>query len=90
MKQTIRARRIHARILVATGLLAACTPSLAADDPAQLKDLTSVVALLGVPCGQVVNVTRIKDNDNNVTCQDGNRYHVYVNDKGRVVADKLP
>jgi hypothetical protein len=50
--------------------------------------LTSVVALLGVPCGQVVSATRIKDNDHNVVCADGNRYHVYVNDKGRVVADK--
>jgi len=82
-------QRISARIWMAAALLAACMPSLAADDPAQLKDLTSVVALLGVPCGQVVSATRVKDNDNIVTCQDGNRYHVYVNDKGRVVADKL-
>lgn len=82
-------QRINARILMAAVSLAACMPSLAADDPAQLKDLTSVVALLGVPCGRVVSATRVKDNDNIVTCQDGNRYHVYVNDKGRVVADKL-
>jgi hypothetical protein len=82
-------QRIHAQILMTAVLLAATIPSLAADDPAQLKDLTSVVALLGVPCGQVVSATRVKDNDNIVTCQDGNRYHVYVNDKGRVVADKL-
>ena len=82
-------RRIHAQILMTAVALAACGPSLAADDPAQLKDLTSVVALLGVPCGQVVGATRVKDNDNIVTCQDGNRYHVYVNAKGRVVADKL-
>jgi hypothetical protein len=82
-------QRINARILMAAVSLAACMPSLAADDPAQLKDLTSVVALLGVPCGQVISATRVKDNDNIVTCQDGNRYHVYVNDKGRVVADKL-
>lgn len=82
-------QRINAQILMAAVLLVACMPSLAADDPAQLKDLTSVVALLGVPCGQVVSATRVKDNDNIVTCQDGNRYHVYVNAKGRVVADKL-
>jgi hypothetical protein len=48
-----------------------------------------VIALLGLPCGQVVSATRIKDNDHIVTCQDGNRYHVYVNAEGRVVAQKL-
>lgn len=76
------------RVLAAALSMAACVPVLAADDAVQLKDLTSVVALLGVPCGQVVSATRIKDNDHNVVCADGNRYHVYVNDKGRVVADK--
>ena len=76
------------RALVAALAMIACAPSMAADDPAMLKDLTSVVALLGVPCGQVVNATRIKDNDHIVTCQDGNRYHVFVNAEGRVVAQK--
>ena len=68
----------YARTLVAALAMIACVPSWAADDPAMLKDLTSVVALLGVPCGQVVNATRIKDNDHMVTCQDGNRYHVLI------------
>jgi hypothetical protein len=63
-------------------------PSRAADDVALLKDLTSVVALLGLPCGQVVSATRLKDNDHLVTCQDGNRYRVYINADGRVVAQK--
>jgi len=78
----------YVRTLVAALWMLACVPSMAADDPAMLKDLTSVVALLGVPCGQVVNATRIKDNDHMVTCQDGNRYHVFVNAEGRVVAQK--
>ena len=76
------------RALAATLALASSLHVMAAADPAELKDLTSVVALLGVPCGQVVDATRIKDNDHNVTCSDGNRYHVYVNAQGRVVADK--
>lgn len=76
------------KALVATLAMSASMPSMAADDPAMLKDLTSVVALLGVPCGQVVNAARIKDNDHIVTCQDGNRYHVFVNAEGRVVAQK--
>ena len=81
-------KHTHVRVLVIALGMMSCVPSMAADDPALLKDLTSVVALLGVPCGQVVTATRIKDNDHNVTCQDGNRYHVFVNAEGRVVAQK--
>ena len=81
-------QRRNVRVLVAAFLMTACMRSFAADDPAELKDLTSVVALLGVPCGQVVSATRLKDNDHIVTCKDGNRYRVYVNAEGRVVAQK--
>lgn len=63
-------------------------PSLAADDVSLLKDLTSVIALLGLPCGQVVSATQLKDNDHIATCRDGNRYRVFVNAEGRVVAQK--
>ena len=63
-------------------------PARAADDDALLKDLTSVIALLGLPCGQVVSATRLKDNDHVATCKDGNRYRVFVNAEGRVVAQK--
>ena len=68
-------------------LLAA--PAAAADDAALLKDLTSVIALLGLPCGQVVSATRQKDDDHIATCQDGNRYRVFINAEGRVVAERL-
>lgn len=60
----------------------------AAEDAALLKDLTAVIALLGLPCGQVVRATRLKDNDHVATCKDGNRYRVFVNAEGRVVAQK--
>ena len=63
-------------------------PSGAAEDVALLKDLTSVIALLGMPCGQVVSATQLKDNDHIATCQDGNRYRVFINAEGRVVAQK--
>lgn len=63
-------------------------PSFAAEDPALLKDMTSVIALLGVPCGQVVSAKRQADNDHIVSCADGNRYRVFVNAEGRVVAEK--
>ena len=64
-------------------------PAAAADDAALLKDLTSVIALLGLPCGQVVSATPQKDADHIATCQDGNRYRVFVNAEGRVVAQRL-
>ena len=81
-------KRMSVRALIAALSIVACAPSMAANDPAELKDLTSVVALLGVPCGQVVSAIRLKDNDHTVMCQDGNRYRVYVNSEGRVVAEK--
>jgi hypothetical protein len=73
-------------IALSTMLLA--MPSSAADDVALLKDLTSVIALLGLPCGKVVSAKPLKDNDHIATCQDGHRYRVFVNAEGRVVAEK--
>lgn len=63
-------------------------PSSAAQDAALLKDLTSVIALLGLPCGQVVSAKRQADNDHIASCKDGKRYRVFVNAEGRVVAQK--
>jgi hypothetical protein len=63
-------------------------PSQAAEDAALLKDMTSVIALLGLPCGQVVSAIKQGDNDHIATCKDGNRYRVFVNAEGRVVAQK--
>ena len=66
-----------------------CTlSSHAAEDAALLKDLTAVINLLGLPCGQVVSAKRLKDNDHLATCRDGNRYRVFINAEGRVAAQK--
>jgi hypothetical protein len=62
-------------------------PLHAADDAALRKDLTAVIALHGLPCGEVVGVVRRADNDYVASCKDGNRYHVFVNE-GRVVVEK--
>ena len=64
-------------------------PAAAADDATLLKDLTSVIALLGLPCGQVVSATPLKSDDHIATCQDGSRYRVFINAEGRVVAQRL-
>lgn len=64
------------------------TPAFAADNSALARDLTASIALLGLPCGQVVSVTPQGERDNLATCSDGNRYRVYVNAQGRVAAEK--
>ena len=71
-----------------TLLAAFAAPSLAADDAATRKDLTSVIALQGLPCGEVISVKTQGDNDYIATCKDGNRYHVLLNSAGRVVVEK--
>ena len=49
------------------------------------KDLTAVIALQGLPCGQVVSANKQGNDNYVVSCQDGNRYRVVVNADGRVV-----
>ena len=62
--------------------------SSAADDAALKKDMTSVIALQGQPCGEVVAVKVNAENDYACSCKDGNRYRVYVNAAGRVEVEK--
>ena len=71
-------------IVVATAVLGG--PALAADELG--KDLTSTIALLGLPCGQVVSAKRLGDNDYLATCSNQMSYRVFVNAQGRVVAQK--
>lgn len=82
--------RLHSTALV-IALTASAQPSLAADPPAVpvAKDLTAVIALQGLPCGQVVSVAQKGENDYVASCQDGNRYRVLVDANGRVVVSKL-
>jgi len=68
--------------------MSTCGLAQAAEAPALAKDLQSVIALLGLPCGEVVSVVNRGKDDNLATCKDGNRYRVYVNPDGRVVAEK--
>jgi len=80
----------HAQVFLQSIFLAAlfALPSFAADDEALKKDLTSVIALQGLPCMQVVTVKTQAENKFLVTCKDENKYHIYLNDKGRVVVEK--
>jgi hypothetical protein len=58
-----------------------------ADEAALKRDLTAVIALQGLPCGEVVVVTVQAENDSAVSCKDDNRYHVYLDATGRVVVE---
>ena len=78
--------RVVARSLVVAALFA--VPLFADDDEALKKDLTAVIALQGLPCGQVVDVTELAKDDYAATCKDGNKYRVYMNAEGRVVVEK--
>ena len=40
------------------------------DKEALKKDLTAVIALQGLPCGEVVDVTVLADNDYAASCKD--------------------
>ena len=63
-------------------------PAVAQESAAVLKDLTAVIALQGLPCGQVVGASKQGENDYIASCQDGNRYRVFTNVQGRVVVQK--
>ncbi|HJW81909.1 MAG TPA: hypothetical protein VJ396_06650 [Acidiferrobacterales bacterium] len=81
-------KRVEGWALIIVMMAFFAEPSLAADEVSLSKDMTAVIALLGLPCGQVVSVKRLGDNDHIASCQDGNRYRVFLNAEGRVVAQK--
>lgn len=80
-----RLNGIPALVLFATLLLAGASR---ADDEALKKDLTSVIALQGLPCGEVVAVRVRGDSDYDASCKDGNEYRVQLNAAGRVVVER--
>jgi hypothetical protein len=87
----VNRRKRGMTVIVAMTLTSVSLP-LSAQDPgtdvSSAKDLTAVIALQGLPCGQVTKVTPRGENDFLATCQDGNRYRVFVNADGRVVVEK--
>ena len=78
-------------VALAQSLLVAAffaAPSFAQDEEALKKDLTAVIAIQGLPCGEVVTVEEQAESDYAVSCKDGNMYRVYLNAAGRVVVEK--
>jgi hypothetical protein len=77
-------------VVVSLSLLVAAVfavPSFAADDEAVKKDLTAVIALHGLPCGQVIAVVEQAAADYAASCMDGHKYRVYMNADGRVIVE---
>jgi hypothetical protein len=75
-------------LLMAALLAAAPQQKDTQDEEALKKDLTTVIALHGQPCGEVVAVKVRAEDDYDASCKDGNKYHVYLNKEGRVVVEK--
>jgi hypothetical protein len=79
----------QALVVIAVVATSYAGTSVAQDqDISDADDLTAVIALQAKPCGRVVNAVKRGENDYVATCQDGNRYRVYVKD-GRVVVEKI-
>lgn len=72
----------------ALALFIVAAQSFSAENAGMAKDLTATITLLGLPCGQVVSSKRLGENDYLAVCKDRNRYRVFVNAEGRVVAQK--
>lgn len=87
MNSFVKAGVVRAGVMIAAATLFSGS-SRAAEDVSLLADMTSVIALLGQPCGQVVSVIKQGDNDHLATCQSGDRYRVFLSAEGRVVAEK--
>jgi hypothetical protein len=79
--------RLERSLAWAAAALMSNAVSVLAQDISEAADLTAVIALNGKPCGKVVTAAKRGDNDYVATCEDGNRYRVYVKD-GRVIVEK--
>ena len=86
VKTSLRSCAVAMALALAAGVPA---PARAQDDAEVRRDLTAVIALQGLPCGQVVRAERRGENDYVASCADGNRYRVSVSPEGRVVVQKM-
>lgn len=84
-----------AKVLTMVGVMTTGLPGVsrgadatAAEVPVA-RDLAAVIALQGLPCGKVVSATQRGEDDYAASCEDGNRYRVFVNADGRVIVEKL-
>ena len=79
-------RRTYRLLMIGVALAA---PGLVPAAEALSKDLTATIVLHNLPCDKVINAKRNGDSDYTATCQDGNKYHVYIDSAGHVAVQKL-
>ncbi len=83
------ARAALAGLLLAAGSAApasAADPSPSGEGDKLSRDLFSVLALRGKPCGRVLEAQKQAEQDYLVRCEDGNRYRIHI-DGERVVIE---
>ena len=77
-------------LLLILGLSLAPAVLAQSDDSARVKkDLGTVLALQGKPCGKVVKADKKGENDYEVTCEDGNRYRISIGADERVTVREV-
>jgi hypothetical protein len=64
---------------------AAGLPGPAGAETGLLADRGAAIALLDLPCGEVLEAKPLAGNDHLVHCRDGHRYRVFINADGRLV-----
>jgi hypothetical protein len=78
--------------MFSTRISLACAVAMALGMPLHAadigSDLRATILLQGLPCDAVTQKTRVADSNYNVTCKDGNHYHVFIDAQGRVVVEK--
>ena len=87
---SIRAWAVALVGVVTTGFVG--TALVAEESPGNVsvtQDLTAVIALQGLPCGKVVSATQQGKDDYVASCENGNRYRVFVGADGRVIVEKI-
>jgi len=86
-------RLFQSLALVAATMMSYLGTTLATETPASdvpvATDLAAVIALQGMPCGKVVSASQVGQDEYVASCQDGNRYRIFVNAEGRVVVEKI-
>jgi hypothetical protein len=63
-------------------------PAFSADSVPISNDLKATIVLHGYTCDEITTRKRNGDSNYLVACKDGNRYHVFVDSRGRVTVEK--
>lgn len=69
-----------------TGLIVG--PAFGAQNVDVKRDLFAVITLKGHPCGEVVSVKKLGENDYIASCRSGDRYRVHLGAKDKVLVEK--